>query len=209
NQTGVGGSPSGTAGSGGGIGTVATLTLTNSTVTANTASGSGGGLARTAGVTTIQNSIIGANTGVVSAPDISGTVQSDGFNLIQSTSGATINPNGGAGPDITGQDPLLNALMDNGGPTFTHSLQCSSPAIDKGKAFGAAPDSLKDQRGGSRPFDFADAVYPNALGGDGSDIGAYETQSAGGCVPTAVPPSPQPSTAEDTPVGITLTGTYS
>ncbi|HEY0350177.1 MAG TPA: Calx-beta domain-containing protein, partial [Pyrinomonadaceae bacterium] len=67
-----------------------------------------------------------------------------------------------------------------------------------------------DQRGGTRPFDFADAVYPNAVGGDGSDIGAYETQSAGGCVPTAVPPAVQPTTtSEDTPVQITLTGTYS
>ena len=211
NQTGPGGSPAGAAGgSGGGIATAGTLTLTSSTVTANTATGSGGGLSRTAGVTTIQNSIIGGNTGGVSAPDISGTVQSDGFNLIQSTSGATINQNGGAGPNITGQDPLLNALMDNGGPTFTHSLQCSSPAIDKGKAFGAAPDSLRDQRGGTRPFDFADAVYPNAVGGDGSDIGAVETQSAGGCVPTAIPPAVQPTTtSEDTPVLITLTGTYS
>ncbi|PYS72893.1 MAG: hypothetical protein DMF73_07170 [Acidobacteria bacterium] len=132
-------------------------------------------------------------------------MQSDGFNLIQSTSGATINPNG-AGPDITGQAPLLNPLADNGGPTFTHSLQCTSPAIDKGKAFGLTTD----QRGGTRPFDFADTVYSNAVGGDGSDIGAYETQSAGGCVPTAVPPAVQPTTtSEDTPVGITLTGTYS
>ena len=209
NQTGVGGSPAGAGGSGGGIASAGTLTLTSSTVTANNATGSGGGLARTAGVTTLQNSIIGANTSGT-APDISGTVQSDGFNLIQSTSGATINQNGGAGPDITGQDPLLNALMDNGGPTFTHALQCTSPAIDKGKAFGAPPDSLRDQRGGTRPFDFADAVYPNAVGGDGSDIGAVETQSAGGCVPTAVPPAVQPTTtSEDTPVQITLTGTYS
>src|SRR6185295_14033400 len=64
-----------------------------------------------------------------------------------------------------------------------------------------------DQRGGTRPFDFADAVYPNAAGGDGSDIGAVETQSAGGCVPTAVASST--STNEDTAKLITLTGTYS
>lgn len=210
NQAGVGGNPSGVGGSGGGIGAAANLTLTSCTLTLNNAPGSGGGLARTAGVTTIQNSIVGGNTATASAPDISGTVQSDGFNLIQSTSGATINQNGGAGPNITGQDPLLNALADNGGPTFTHSLQCSSPAIDKGKAFGAPPDSTRDQRGLTRPFDFADAVYPNAVGGDGSDIGAYETQSAGGCVPTAIPPAVQPTTtSEDTPVQITLTGTYS
>ena len=96
-------------------------------------------------------------------------------------------------------------MADNGGQTMTHSLLCTSPAIDKGFKFGLSTD----QRGGSRPFDFADAVYPNAVGGDASDIGAYETQSAGGCVPTAIAPSPAPSTNEDTPVGITLTGTYS
>jgi hypothetical protein len=129
---------------------------------------------------------------------------SSSFNLIG---------NGGAGGLVDGTNsnqvgvvnPGLNPLADNGGPTQTHSLLCTSPAIDKGNAFGLTTD----QRGGTRPFDFADAVYPNAAGGDGSDIGAYETQSAGGCVPTAVPPSPAPSTNEDTPVTMTLTGTYS
>lgn len=159
----------------------------------------------------------GTCTGLTPAPtsadttpaggDVVGTVQSDGFNLIQSTSGATINQNGGAGPNITGADPQLVALADNGGPTFTHALQCTSPAIDKGKAFTLTTD----QRGGSRPFDLADSVYPNAVGGDGSDIGAFETQSGGGCVPLAIGPSPQPSTPEDpaSPLTITLKGTYS
>src|SRR3989441_6741713 len=97
-------------------------------------------------------------------------------------------------------------MADNGGPTITHSLLCTSPAIDKGKSFGL----MTDQRGRTRPFDLADSVYPNAVGGDGSDIGAYETQTGGGCIPTAVPPSPQPSTNEDVGINsITLTGTYS
>jgi len=159
----------------------------------------------------------GTCTGLTPAPtsadttpgggDVVGTVQSDGFNLLQSTAGATINQNGGAGPNIIGVDPLLTALADNGGPTKTHAPQCVSKAIDNGKSFTLTTD----QRGGVRPFDLADSVYPNAVGGDGSDIGAFETQSGGGCVPLAIGPSPQPSTPEDPPsaLSITLTGTYS
>jgi CSLREA domain-containing protein len=159
----------------------------------------------------------GTSTGLTPAPtsadttpgggDVVGTVQSDGFNLLQSTAGATINQNGGAGPNIIGVDPLLTPLADNGGPTKTHAPQCVSKAIDNGKNFTLTTD----QRGGTRPFDLADSVYPNAVGGDGSDIGAFETQSGGGCVPLAIGPSPQPSTPEDPPsaLTITLTGTYS
>jgi CSLREA domain-containing protein len=163
------------------------------------------------------------STGLIAAPssantiagaagngdDISGAVNSEGFNLILRTSGATITETLNAGTNITHQDPQLFPLADNGGPTFTHALQCTSPAIDKGFNFTLTTD----QRGGVRPFDLADAIYPNAASpGNGSDIGAYETQTGGGCQPTAVPPAPQPSTNEDTPTvppSITLTGTYS
>src|SRR5207244_1651937 len=56
----------------------------------------------------------------------------------------------------------------------------------------------------------ADSVYPNANapGGDGSEIGAYETQSGGGCLPEAIPPNPQPSTTEDNSVDVDLRGEY-
>ncbi len=64
-----------------------------------------------------------------------------------------------------GEDPLLGPLQDNGGPTFTHVLQSSSPAIDTGNNI---PCPATDQRGVPRPRD-----------GDGEfigicDIGAYE-----------------------------------
>ncbi len=217
-------------GSGGGIYNVGTMTINNSTISGNLSasqgggifnstnlltinggtitgnvSNSGGGIYNVGGPVLLRNTIVGGGNSAATGPDIFGTVTSDGFNLIQSTSSATINQNPGAGPNITGQDPLLFALADNGGPTRTHAPQCTSPAIDKGKAFGLTTD----QRGGVRPFDLADAIYPNAAGGDGSDIGAYETQTGGGCQPLAVPPSPQPSTNEDTQVTITLKGTYS
>jgi CSLREA domain-containing protein len=211
NNSTISGNTTGTDSKGGGIynANALPLVISNSTVTLNTTStgalSAGGGIYLASANLTLKNTIVGGGNSSPVGPDISGTLQSDGFNLIQSTSGATINANPGAGPNITGQDPQLSPLANNGGPTFTHAVQCTSPAIDKGKSFGLTTD----QRGGTRPFDLADSVYPNAVGGDGSDIGAYETQTGGGCLPLAVPPSPQPSTLEDTPVVITLTGTYS
>ena len=210
NNSTISGNTTGTDSKGGGIlnANALPLVISSSTITLNTTStgalSAGGGIYLASSNLTLKNTIVGGN-GSPSGPDIFGTAQSDGFNLIQSTSSATINQNPGAGPNITGQDPLLFALADNGGPTKTHALQCTSPAIDKGKAFGLTTD----QRGGARPFDLADGVYANAAGGDGSDIGAYETQTGGGCQPVAVPPAPQPSTNEDTQVTITLKGTYS
>jgi hypothetical protein len=138
------------------------------------------------------------------APDIDDpSLNSEGYNLIQNTSGVTINETLNGGTNITGVVPQFNPLADNGGSTQTHSLKCNSPAIDKGKAFGLTTD----QRGLLRPFDFANSAYPNATLGDGADIGAFEIQSADGCLPTAVSPSMQ-TTNEDIPVTITLTGQY-
>jgi hypothetical protein len=54
----------------------------------------------------------------------------------------------------------------NGGTTFNHALLFTSPAIDKGNAFGT------DQRASARPVD--DATIINA--GNGADIGAFEVQ---------------------------------
>ncbi len=65
-----------------------------------------------------------------------------------------------------GLDPL--GLQNNGGPTQTIALTFGSAAIDKGNSFGATTD----QRGAVRPYD--NPGIPNASGGDGTDIGAYE-----------------------------------
>ncbi len=67
-------------------------------------------------------------------------------------------------------NPLLSPLRRNGGLTATMALTPTSPAIDSGSTFGQSTD----QRGDHRPVDFAGA--PNATGGDGSDIGAFEIQ---------------------------------
>ena len=94
-----------------------------------------------------------------------GSITSLGYNL---------SGNGGGGylTNATDQiytDPKLGPLQDNGGPTFTHALLLGSPAIDKGKNFST---STTDQRGRPRTYD--NPAIPNAAGGDGTDIGAFE-----------------------------------
>jgi hypothetical protein len=68
-------------------------------------------------------------------------------------------------------DPKLGALAGNGGPTKALALLAGSPALDAGKALGIT----KDQRGSGRPINLTSV--PNAPGGDGSDIGAFELQA--------------------------------
>jgi len=71
---------------------------------------------------------------------------------------------------------MLGPLKDNGGPTLTHAPLEGSPAIDQGKDIGpigpAYTPTGEDQRGSTRPVN--DPAIPNAVGGDGSDIGAVE-----------------------------------
>jgi len=138
-----------------------TFALRNSTITLNEGGVSG---------CRIRNCIIAANKGYL---DVYGPVTSDGYNIIGYTIGN--NPAPGPGDKIgtnTAQfDPLLLPLQDNGGPTLTHALRPGSPALDAG---GAVPGVTTDQRGLPRPAD--NVVIPNASGGDGSDIGAFERQ---------------------------------
>jgi CSLREA domain-containing protein len=178
----------GGGGNGGGIDNFGTLTISNSTISGNTPgngaaagrpltgngpNGAGGGLTNEApGAITLRNTIVAGNSGT--HPDIDGAVQSGGFNLIQNLDGATVTPNPFTGPNITGQDPLLGPLQDNGGPTPTHALFANSPAIDKGNDFSVT--ATTDQRGQPRPFD--NPLIPPAIeagiSGDNTDIGAYE-----------------------------------
>jgi CSLREA domain-containing protein len=145
------------------------LTITSSTVSNNSSQNYGGGILDQSGAI-IRNTIVANNTAVTNRPDISGTFNSEGYNLIEDASGATINETQNAGTNIIGQDPNLGALQNNGGTTETHALLTSSPAIDKGKSFGLT----SDQRGFIRPFDAS--TIANAA--DGSDIGAFEVQAA-------------------------------
>ena len=144
-------------------------TIDSSTIVNNAAVGAGGGFVRAGtNVVNLHNSIFANNTDDGTAPDISGAVVSQGFNLIEITTGSTIT--GNTATNITGQDPNLGPLQDNGGLTFTHALLTGSPAIDQ----GSAGTLTTDQRQGTRPVD--DPSVPNAAGGDGADIGSFEVQ---------------------------------
>ncbi len=153
--------------------------IVRSTVASNTSTGSGGGLHNVAGSTVfpVSGSILANNAGNATAPDLFGAINSGGFNLIESTVGATIN--GTTATNITGVDPDLGTLQNNGGATFTHLPNAASPVIDKGAFFNIGN---LDQRGLARLVD--NPSIPNAAGGDGSDIGSVEVQTGGGPTPT-------------------------
>jgi hypothetical protein len=149
----------------------AQVLIESSTVTRNTAPvGQGSGVASVGTsntLTRVHNSIIAGNTN--SDVDIlsgsTNSFQSDGHNLI-GDGNATADFNQAGDVLIGNGNPRLFSLADNGGPAQTMALEASSPAIDKGNSSVAV-----DQRGVSR-VDFA--AIPNATGGNGADIGAYE-----------------------------------
>ncbi len=148
---------------GGGIyNVVNNMGITNVTIAGNQAD-YGGGLNGNADA---ANSIVAANTATSSGSDVSGTINSFDYNLVQNLGG--LNIIGATDHVITGQDPLLAPLANNGGFGRTMALRFGSPTIDKGRNFSF----MTDQRGAPRPFDF-DSIA-NASGGDGTDIGAFE-----------------------------------
>jgi hypothetical protein len=150
---------------GGGIFAIATLVLTNSTISRNSATGSGGGVDAFSGTPPVANTILAGNT-APSAPDVSGTLNSQGHNLIgDGTGGSGYDPTDLVGTADFPIDPKLGPLQDNGGPTFTMALLPDSPAIDAGdNAFAPGPF---DQRGPG---------FPRIVNGT-IDIGAFEVQA--------------------------------
>jgi CSLREA domain-containing protein len=181
---------------GGGIynysgGNPSTTTAINVTITNNRADsnsdtqGDGGGIFIEGGNVLLHNAIVARNfkgaSPSTTAHDVAGTLDSaSSFNLIGDGTGMT---NAGSLPSnnqigTTGSpiDPLLGALQNNGGPTFTHGLLYNSPAVNKGdNAVTGSPLLLAtDQRG--QGFDRkADGDLPG--GAIDVDIGAYERQA--------------------------------
>ena len=158
---------SGYGGDGGGIcggGTVVSCTIVANNAgwgPVNSYNGSGGGVY---GGGLFLNSIVARNNSdrtTAQGPDVYGTVNSLGHNLIGATndsSGFTA-PGDLAGSKASPLDPKVGPLANNGGPTLTMALLPSSPAIDAGNT-SLAP--MTDQRGFPRPAGLA------------ADIGAFE-----------------------------------
>lgn len=115
-----------------------TLTLIHATIAANSADSQGGGLYVNSSVT-LNQSIIDGNTAANCAGN--GTLINDGgSNLLWPvTDGSCVGFFG---------DPMLAALQDNGGPTFTMLPGVGSAAVD---AVACNPTVADDQRGVARP----------------------------------------------------------
>ena len=157
-------------GRGGGVAALLSpFTIENSTLAFNVASTSGGGAIVGTNVATHStlNSSIVANNEATQARDIglaapftnNTTVTIDGASNLVIAASANLTLPG----DTLHDDPQLLPLADNGGPTQTHALRPSSPAVDAGDN----PNSdACDQRGSSF----------GRQSGSGVDIGAYELQ---------------------------------
>ena len=148
----------------------ATTTLTNCTVSGNTA-GNGGGVYTNAAappyigasIVNLGNTIVAGNT-APTGPDVAGAFTSQGNNLIGETDGSS----GWVASDLTGTiatplDPLLAPLGNYGGPTQTMALLPGSPAIDAGNNALIPAGVTTDQRG-----------LPRIVNGT-VDIGAFES----------------------------------
>ena len=190
-------------GSGGGVANSAdgsTMDLRSVTIAANVADqdasggGNGGGISA-GGTVRVRNTIIADNQDLSGAngavhPDCSGTLTSEGHNLLESTAGCSLagQPTG----NVTGA-PGLGALASNGGPTKTHAITRASPAIDAGDPNGCVDENLllltQDQRGFVRP------VKGDPLKSVRCDIGAFEfASSASTPTPTSTKtPTPTPT----------------
>ena len=167
NSTLSGNSVLGVTGTGGGIFNEGDLSILNSTLSRNQAH-SGGGIYNTAegrlGNNIFDTSPIRGSIGMVSI----------GYNLSSDNGGGILRGNG----DRINTNPLLGALQNNGGPTFTHALLPGSPAINAGNPIFTPPPDY-DQRGPG-----FDRVVNGRI-----DIGSFEVQA----IPTATPtPTPEP-----------------
>jgi hypothetical protein len=170
----------------------------NSTISGNRANSKGGGVYSSGLLTgglrsdsVFNRTLIAGNTATV--PDgvevyqlSGGVVTANNFNLFGDRGSTTAQALGGSGvilfggSDITatsnGTDPtnledILNTtLANNGGPTLTHALPATSPAVDAVTNVNTCPPPAQDQRGITRPQD------GNGDGGVACDIGSYERQ---------------------------------
>ncbi len=169
------------------VGPPGSLSVVNSTFTANTAASFGNAI-KNFGTAIVTSSTLSDNPGSTS----DGSISSTGTFTLQNSIVADGTPSncsavgpitdGGhniSWPDTTcpglNSDPNLGPLANNGGPTQTLALPPGSPAVDGVPATGASCFPT-DQRGVTRPQ------------GPNCDVGAFELQVAP--TPVAVPPAP-------------------
>ena len=171
--------------------TAGTLTIINSTISGNTSERNGGGILHDGGTVNLTNSTIADNaaafqgggiwsvfpgtditvTNTIIAENTAGYAGGNCFGFVVSL-GHNLDSDGTCGlaatGDFSGANPMLGPLRDNGGPTLTHALLLSSPAIDAGDDSVAGPplSLITDQRGEPR------------LQRAHVDIGAFELEAS-------------------------------
>ncbi len=184
-----------TAKFGGGLfndGTAGTISLVNSTVSGNKASIDGGGIDDEGGtlnvsLTTITNNTA-VNSGGINAD--TGTTLNVTNSIVAgntATTDADTNATISTTFNFVGGDPMLGALQDNGGPTFTHAPLAGSPVVDAGDpAFTSPPDF--DQRG---------TGFPRVIGTT-VDLGSVETDPTAPAAPVVTAPAAPVTVDADT-----------
>jgi len=148
--------------SGGGLDlrAVAEVSIANSTIASNEAALGGGVYLRgTPRAFSVQSTLIAGNSAPGGGADFGSIspVSLSGANNLIVAAGAAVSVPAGTLHD----DPRLQALADNGGPTRTRALSAGSPALDTGNNLAAL---ASDQRGPG---------FPRVLGA-AADIGAFE-----------------------------------
>lgn len=192
-----------TTGSGGGVYAIgdeeSALVVVNSTIADNSAESVGGILADLAGTVDVSHSTIVGNTAAADSSSVSlsselaanltNTIVDGGdaalitdsadtltvdYSLVR-TVGASAAAAVDAGNNLTGLDPRLDPLADNGGPTLTMLPRTGSPVLNAGDPAFVAPPAT-DQRGEARVqggrLDIGSVEVPGALAATGTDLGA-------------------------------------
>jgi Ca2+-binding RTX toxin-like protein len=125
---------------GGGVRAVGAIELFFASIVANRAGVGGGVLLSPASESSTANSVFARNAATDRGPLCVRPISSDGRNV------ADVRGCGFEAPDdISGVDPRVGVLRQNGGPTPTHALKADSPAVGRGS--GCHPT---DQRGAPR-----------------------------------------------------------
>ncbi|MBB6086981.1 choice-of-anchor Q domain-containing protein [Wenzhouxiangella marina] len=174
---------------------ISELSLRHSTVVFNISdsnddevavAGGGGVWSASSAPVQLFNSIVALNADNADspAPDLHGSMQSFGFNLVSMN--ATVSgvfpagqPNGNddwVGTAPSPLDPLLEALDYAGGPTPVHVPMLGSPVLDQGRCTSRLTDQrlFQNTQTGLRVIDIGNIIDA----ADGCDIGAVELFSA-------------------------------
>ena len=163
-----------------------TFSGNNSLLTGGDAMRNAAGLDLTGSFPLIRNSILWDSDDEITTEDLGGATISDSILKGGCPAGSTCS-------NVTGADPLLGLLANNGGFGETLAMGLGSPANNSASLASCTPF---DQRGVSRPQ------------GSGCDLGAFELVETG--LPTPTPtntPLPPTATPTSTPLPPTATPT--